>query len=65
MNLVWEIAEAEGKYQAFSDGECPCNFRPLAMDNFPPNLHHLKEYFNIVPWVLNEYLPRILTMQVV
>ena len=45
--------------------ECPCNFRPVAMDNCPPNLRPLQQDFNIVPWVLNEYLPRLLTMQVV
>ena len=65
MNLIWETAEAEGKYWAFSDVECPCNFRPVAMDNCPPNLRPLQQDFNIVPWVLNEYLPRLLTMQVV
>ncbi len=65
MNLIWETVEVEGKYWAFSDVECPCNFRPVAMDNCPPNLHPLQQDFNIVPWVLNEYLPRLLTMQVV
>ena len=65
MNLIWETTEAEGKYWAFSDVECPCNFRPVAMDNCPPNLRSLQQDFNIVLWVLNEYLPRLLTMQVV
>ena len=55
----------EGKYWAFSDVECTCNFRPVAMDNFPPNLRPLQHDFNIVLWVLNEYLSRLLTMQVV
>ena len=65
MNLIRETAEAEGKYWAFSDVECPCNFRLVAMDNCPPNLRFLQQDFNIVLWVLNEYLPRLLTMQVV
>ena len=65
MNLIWETAEAEGKYWALSDVEYPCNFRPVAMDNCPPNLRPLQQDFNIVAWVLNEYLPRLLTMQVV
>jgi hypothetical protein len=65
MNLIWETAEAEGKYWAFSDVECPSNFRPVAMDNCPPNLRPLQEDFNIVPWMLSEDLPRLLTMQVV
>ena len=42
-----------------------CNFRLVAMDNCPPNHRPLQQDFNIVPWVLNEYLPRLLTMQVV
>ena len=65
MNLIWEPAEAEGKYWAFSDVECLCNFRSVAMDNCLPNFRPLQQDFNIVPWVLNEYLPCLLTMQVV
>jgi hypothetical protein len=65
MNLIGKTAEAEGEYLAFRDVECPCNFRPVAMDNCPPNLRPLQEDFNIVSWVLNEYLPRPLTMQLV
>ena len=65
MNLIWETAKVEGKYWAFSDVECPYKFRLVAMDNCPPNLPPLQQDFNIVLWVLNEYLPRLLTMQVV
>ena len=65
INLIWKTAEVEGEYWAFSDVECPYNFRQVAMDNCPPNLRPLEEDFNIVQWVLNEYLPCLLTMQVV
>ena len=65
MNLILETPEAEGKYLALGDVEYPCNFRLVAMDNFPPNLCPLQQEFNIVSWVLNEYLPLLLTMQVV
>ena len=45
--------------------KCPSHFRPVAMDNCSPNLRPLQQDFNIVPWVFNDYLPRLLTIEVV
>ena len=64
-NLIFKTAEAEGEYWAFIDVEGLCNFRPVPVDDWPSILRPLQEHFNIEPWVLYEYLPRLLTIQVV
>ena len=38
---------------------------PVPVDGCRPILHPLEEDFKIIPWVLYEYLPRLLTIQVV
>ena len=65
MNLIWKTAEVEGEYWAFNDVEGPYNFRPVPVDDWSPVLRPLKEDFKILPWVLYEYLHRLLIIQVV
>ena len=65
MHLIWKTAEAEGEYLAFIHVEGLCNFRPVPVDDLPTVLRPLQEHFNIELWVLYEYLPHLLTIQVV
>jgi hypothetical protein len=37
----------------------------VPVDDCPPILRPLEEDFKIIPWVLYEYLPRLLIIQVV
>ena len=65
MHLIWKTVEAEGEYWAFIHVEGLCNFRPVHVDDWPSVLRPLQEHFNIELWVLYEFLPHLLTIQVV
>ena len=65
MDLIWRTAEAEGEYWAFIDVEGLCNFRPVPVDDWPSIIRPLQEDFNIEPWVLYGYIPRLMTIYVV